>query len=489
MSSHAKAARESNPRSNYTLADLAEWDARIREKADEFGLDCYTQEFEICDHTGMLGYMAYSGMPSHYPHWSYGKSYEKLKTLYDHGVSGLPYEMVINSDPAIAYLMRDNTLLLQILTIAHVYGHNDFFKNNFTYRSTRAELTIEIFKAHAMRVRRYAEDPSIGIEKIERILDAAHALSWNCRRNLAIRKRSREEQIDLALEQAHPRPDPFAKIHARQEFTEPDLRKVPLEPDEDLLLFIRDHNPYLAEWEKDLLTIVDEEAKYFIPMMETKIMNEGWASFWHHKIVESLKLEQGLHLEFIVRHNQVVRPIPGQLNPYHLGFKIWEDLERRWTNPTADEIKRDGAPTKSARDKLFEVREVERDTSFLRRYLTEDLMREMDIFQYEARGEDLVVDKVADDEGWREVKETLIRNVGTSSIPVIKVEDADFGQTRTLYLKHHHDGRDLHLEYAEKTMAYINRLWGREVVMETTLDSKRSLLCFNERGFSTRALK
>ncbi len=113
----------------------------------------------------------------------------------------------------------------------------------------------------------------------------------------------------------------------------------------------------------------------------------------------------------------------------------------------------------------------------------------MDIFQYEARGEDLVVGKVADDEGWREVKETLIKNVGTSSIPVIKVEDADFGQTRTLYLKHYHDGRDLHLEYAEKTMAYLHRLWGREVVMETTLDSKRSLLCFNERGFSARAMK
>jgi hypothetical protein len=161
---------------NYELQDLVEWDARIRDKVAEFGLDCFTQEFELCDHFGMLGYMAYSGMPSHYPHWSYGKSYEKLKTLYDHGVSGLPYEMVINSDPALAYLMRDNTLLLQILTIAHVYGHNDFFKNNFTYRTTRASLTIELFKAHALRVRHYAEDPSIGVEKVEHVLDAAHAL-------------------------------------------------------------------------------------------------------------------------------------------------------------------------------------------------------------------------------------------------------------------------------------------------------------------------
>ena len=139
---------------DYTLKDLEYWDVRVREKVEEFGLDCYPQEFEICDHAQMLGYMAYSGMPSHYPHWSYGKAYEKLKTLYDHGVSGIPYEMVINSSPALAYLMRDNTLCLQILTIAHVYGHNDFFKNNFTFKSTRAEFTIGTFKAHADRVRR-----------------------------------------------------------------------------------------------------------------------------------------------------------------------------------------------------------------------------------------------------------------------------------------------------------------------------------------------
>ena len=178
----------------YELQDLEEWDARIRDKVRELGLDCYPQEFEVCDHNQMLGYMAYSGMPSHYPHWSYGKAYEKLKTLYDYGVSGLPYEMVINSNPALAYLMRDNSLLLQILTIAHVYGHNDFFKNNFTFKSTRAEYTIGTFKAHGKRVRPYVEDPSIGLEKVEAVLDAAHAVSLQCRRNLAMRKRTPDEE-------------------------------------------------------------------------------------------------------------------------------------------------------------------------------------------------------------------------------------------------------------------------------------------------------
>ena len=174
---------------NYSVDDLEVWDERIREKAEEFGLDPYPQEFEICDHNDMLGYMTYSGMPSHYPHWSYGKSFEKTKTMYDHGVSGLPYEMVINSNPSLGYLMRDNTLCLQILTIAHVYGHNDFFKNNFNFTAvTRAESTLSMFKAHAQRVRSYVEDPSIGPDAVERILDAAHALSMQLRRNRAVKR-------------------------------------------------------------------------------------------------------------------------------------------------------------------------------------------------------------------------------------------------------------------------------------------------------------
>ncbi len=215
----------------YTLKDLEYWDARIREQVAEFGLDCFPQEFEICDHAQMLGYMAYSGMPSHYPHWAYGKAYEKLKTLYDYGVSGIPYEMVINSNPALAYLMRDNSLCLHILTIAHVYGHNDFFKSNFTFRTTRPEFTLGTFKAHADRVRHYVDTPSIGLEKVENFLDAAHSLSLQCRRNLAVKKLSEEAERERLIAVATPPEDPFQRIHRRQEATEPDLKRVPPTPD------------------------------------------------------------------------------------------------------------------------------------------------------------------------------------------------------------------------------------------------------------------
>ncbi|MBI2349998.1 MAG: SpoVR family protein [Deltaproteobacteria bacterium] len=462
----------------YSIEELKEWNERIVARARELGLETYPQEFEICDHEQMLSFTVYSGMPSHYPHWSYGKNFEKLKTLYDYGVSGLPYEMVINSNPCLAYLMRDNTLLLQVLTIAHVYGHNDFFKNNFTFKPIRSEFTIETFKAHADRVRSYIEDPSIGLEKIERILDAAHALSLQCRRNLAIRKETAAEQQERRLEEAQPSTDPFQSIHRRKEYAPPDLNRVPLYPEEDLLLFIRDHNSHLSDWEKDLLTVVHEETQYFIPQMETKIMNEGWASFWHKRILESLELPQGMKLEFLVRHNQVLSPVAGGINPYHLGMKLWEDIERRWDNPLPEKEKDFGPSRKSGREKIFEVREVERDSSFLRRYLTEDLIRELNLFEYQTRGGDKIISRVADADNCRAIKETLIRNVGTGTVPIIKIEDADYNNNRVLFLKHYHDGRDLHLEYAEKTLQYLYHLWGREVMLETIINDKKSLLCF-----------
>mgnify|MGYP001987601431 CR=1 FL=1 len=261
------------------------------------------------------------------------------------------------------------------------------------------------------RVRSYLEDPSIGVDKVEAILDAAHALSMQCRRNLAIKKLSLKEQRERMIEAARPAVDPFEDLHQQEEYKAPDLNKIPASPEADLLLFIRDYNRKLSDWERDLLTIVHEALEYFLPQMETKIMNEGWASFWHREIMHSLDLPQELHLEFLVRHNQVVRPFPKGLNPYYLGLKVWDDIKRRHDDPTPEEIEKYGKPTETGMEAIFAVREVDRDASFLRRFLTEELMREMDMFEYEPRGEDLVISKVSDKDGWRKVKETLIQSV------------------------------------------------------------------------------
>jgi stage V sporulation protein R len=463
---------------NWTLDELARWDDRIQEKVQEFGLDCYPQEFEVCDQTAMLGYMAYHGMPSHYPHWSFGKSFEKTKTMYDHGVSGLPYEMVINSDPCLAYLMRDNSLCLQILTIAHVYGHNDFFKKNFNFAAgTRADETVAMFKARADRVRRYQEDPSISALVVEEWLDSCHALSFSRSKNPSVPRLSHTDQVRRAIEAASPPEDPFPLLARRTEAPPPDLSRVPLEPDEDLLLFIRDHRRDLADWQRDILTIVDDEARYFIPQIETKIMNEGWASFWHHKIMNSLGLPQDIHLEFLVRHNQVVCPHPRSINPYHLGFVLWHRIEEKFG----------GADTPEGRRKMFEVRESDRDTSFLRRFLDAETMREIDMFSYAQRGEHYVVDEVAE-EGWEDIKAKLIRQTGTASMPTIKIHDADYGGARGLYLVHEHEGRDLEVTHAEKTLGHLRHLWGGKVWLRCILRGKPTLLCSGPDGFDAKLI-
>jgi len=470
---------------NYTIEELQRWDERILEKARELGLDPFPQNFEICDHFQMIGSIAYSGMPARYPHWSFGKAYERQKTLYDYGITGLPYEMVINSNPSLAYLMRDNSLLLQILTIAHVYAHNDFFKNNFTFRHSRPELTVERYKSHADRVRGYIETPGIGEEKVERIMDAAHALAFQCRRNLEIKRLTREEQKNRAWASSQSRFDPHQAIHKRPEWKAPDVEKIPLEPDEDVLLFIRDYNSQLSEWEKDLIGIVHEETEYFLPQIETKIMNEGWASLWHKRILEALDLPQDLHMEFLVRHNQVLKPSPGQINPYFLGFKVFEDIEKRWDDPSDEERRDFGRKGGEGRQKTFQVREADRDVSFLRQYLTEELIREMDLFQHEKRGGERIVTQVADEENWTKIKETLVKSAGLAGLPVIKVVDADYQGNRTLYLQHDYDGRELDLEYAEKTLKYIQQLWGFEVILETLLDDKRHHLVHDGTQFRT----
>ncbi len=456
---------------DWTVDELQRWDEQIREKVEEFGLDCYRQEFELCDHHAMLGYMAYHGMPAHYPHWSYGKSFEKTKTLYDYGVSGLPYELVINSDPCLAYLMTDNSLCLQILTIAHVYGHNDFFKNNFTFTSaTDAKETIGSFKARADRVRSYIEDPSIGDDRVERVLDAAHALAFCMSPNAAMPRLGVDEQRRRAsVEETTPPYDPFAVLHKRAEPPKATTERFPPEPVSDILAFMRDHHPTLAEWERDLLDIVDAETRYFLPQIDTKIMNEGWASYWHHKILESLDLPHDVRIEFMVRHNQVVCPHPGSINPYHLGFVLWHKIAER-----------------HGEEAIWSVRESDRDAAFLRRFLDVETMRELDLFSYEPKGDKLVVDSVADDEHWEDVKRKLITQVGSGNNPSIRITDADFNRRRELYLKHEHDGRDLHLGYAERTLQHLYTLWGRRVLLETQVNGKPTRLAFDEDGFDAR---
>lgn len=446
----------------WTVNDLERWNGKIEALAKKLGLDYYEQEFEIIGYQDMLGYEAYVGMPSRYPHWSFGKSYEKNRTLYRYNLTGLPYEMVINSNPCLAYLMKENTLLLQILTIAHVYGHNDFFKNNRLFKEgTEADYTIEMFKRHADKIRNYINDPSIGYDSVERILNAAHAIKLQISRIAGEKKVSDSViakelilEYQKKLENRNPL-EPYAKPEM------PDVSKIPMQPEDDIMYFIIKHGS-LEEWEKNVLEIVREETLYFIPQIETKIMNEGWASYWHYTILNELELPDSLHLEFIKRHNDVVAPWRGGLNPYYLGFKVLEDIERRY-----------------GREKIFEVRETERDASFLRRYLTQELCEELHLFEYVKKGESYYVEEVSDDIGFTGIRNTLCSNCGMGMVPVIRVIDMN-PKTRFLQLEHVYDGRELNLDYAEATLKHVQELWGHVVSLSTKISGKEIKITCNE---------
>lgn len=414
---------------NYTVKDLEKYNERIEELAREMGLDYYTQEFEIISFEDMLCYEAYVGMPSHYSHWSYGKTYDRLKTAYKYNLSGLPYEMVINSDPCIAYLMKDNTLLVQILTIAHVYGHNDFFKNNRLFKTyTNAKLTVEKFKNHADRIRSYIHDPSIGYEAVERILDAAHSIRYQCH---SFDKTSRlyDEKIEY--------------------------------PYTNLLDFLSRFG-HLEEWQKDILQIVEEESQYFYPQIETKIINEGWATFTHYTILKNLNLPQEMMIEFLKVHNGVVCQVPGNLNPYYLGFKIWEDLYHKH----GEDFKQ-----------LLPIREQERDASFIRKYLTLDIALESNLCQFQEEERYYTISEVADSEGYKQIRNTLANEVGMGGMPIVQIKDVVSAEN-TLVLEHVEDGRELNLAYATETLKYVQTLWGGKVILLTTLsDIPRRIVC------------
>lgn len=433
----------------YVLKDLIEWNEVIESKAKELGLNFYPQEFEIIGFNEMLGYEAYVGMPSRYPHWSFGKSYEKNKTLYSFNLTGLPYEMVINSNPCLAYLMRENTLPLQILTIAHVYGHNDFFKNNRLFKEgTRAKLALEMFKLDGEIIREYINAPGIGYEKVERILDAAHAIRYNIGRVIGRKEITDEEIRKNRIDDYKKAIENKSILDMDMVIEEPILDKIPLEPYDDVVGFIIKYGK-LEEWEKDIVRIVKRETEYFMPQIETKTMNEGWASYWHYNILKSLDLPEGLHFEFLKRHNDVVAPILGGLNPYYVGFKMFEDIERRY-----------------GKDKIFEVRAMERDASFIRRYLTQELCEELNLFQYGKKNFDYVIEEVSDEGGWKEIRDNLAFTAGLGSIPYIRVTDLNT-RDLTLTLEHVYDGRELEATYAKETLKYVQQLWGYKVRLLT----------------------
>ena len=430
--------------SDWTVADLQKWDDKICRVGEDLGLDWFPIDYEIIDYAEMLGAMAYTGLPTHYRHWSYGKEYERTHTLYNMGQTGLPYEMIINSNPSIAYLMRENALYIHILTMAHCVGHSDFFKQNRMFAHTDPSNIIGSFKSAAKYVRQLIEDPSIGIDRVEKILDAAHSIKYQVPRFPGIKYKSRAELIEAEKDKMAENPK-----------YKPDLTRVPLRPEYNLLRFIADHSKYLEDWERNLILIVEESSKYFIPQALTKIMNEGWACTIHQKIINELNLPDSLYLPFVKLHNQVIRPHLGQINPYHLGYKLFQKI-----------IEEKGF------EEAMTIREVHNDITFLRFYMDEEFMRDNNYFSYsfDKNKQGSIVDDISDEEGWESVRDAMIKNVGLGRLPVVYVDEIE--KDGTLSLVHEHDGRDMELNYARKVFDFIETLWGDNVKLITMVEDE-----------------
>lgn len=463
--------------------------AEITEIARGFGLDFYPMRFEICPADIIYTFGAY-GMPTRFSHWSFGKSFHRMKLHYDLNLSRI-YELVINSDPCYAFLLEGNSLIQNKLIVAHVLAHSDFFKNNVHFKNTKRDM-VESMAASAERIREY--EIRYGKEEVEAFLDAVLSINEHVDPSLM---RAKHFWRSDAAEEQESKPhqatrEPYAdlweldKDQANERSFESSSvqRKRPSEPEKDLLLFLEAHSLVLEDWQRDIMTILRDEMLYFWPQLETKIMNEGWASYWHVRILREMDLSEAESVEFAKLHASVIQPSPTGINPYHLGFKMFEDIERRWDEPTEREREQFGRTPGQGREKIFEVREVERDMSFIRNYLTEELVEDLDLYLFHKRGNEWVVS----DKQWERVRDQLITARVNGGFPYITVQDGDYLQNGELYLKHHYEGWELDLKHLEKTMPYVFQLWGRPVHLETMIEDRSVLFTHNGKKTQRRLL-
>ncbi|MFJ8734988.1 MULTISPECIES: SpoVR family protein [Bacillus] len=455
----------------------------ITEIAEGFGLDFYPMRYEICPAEIIYTFGAY-GMPTRFSHWSFGKQFHKMKLHYDLGLSKI-YELVINSNPCYAFLLDNNSLVQNKLIVAHVLAHCDFFKNNCRFQNTKRDM-VESMSAAAERIKEY--EHIHGTKEVESFLDAVLALQEHIDPSLVRSKLSwnldDEDEYEEDKPKRHtPYDDLWGMDEPKTREKKKTIKQFPPKPEKDILLFIEAHSRELEPWQRDVLTMLREEMLYFWPQLETKIMNEGWASYWHQRIMRELDLDSSESIEFAKLNAGVVQPSKTGINPYYLGLKIFEDIEERYDHP-CEELKKAGVTEGSGRSKMFEVREIESDISFIRNYLTKDLVMREDLYLFQKQGRDY---KVIDKE-WKAVRDQLVSMRVNGGFPYLTVIDGDYLKNNELYIKHWYEGIELDLKYLEKVLPYLYQLWGRSVHIESVLEGKEVMFSYDGKGVHRKYL-
>jgi len=495
--------------------EIAEQVQVIRDYIYEEGLDVFETIFELVDVDQMNQVASYGGFPQRYPHWRFGMEYEHLRKQQTYGLSKI-YEMVINNDPCYAYLLNDNLMVDHKTVIAHVFGHCDFFKNNIWFQHTNRKMMDEMAN-HATRIRRYID--RYGFDEVERFLDTClsiedlidpHSMFM---RRLPLPKRidenERQEIEDRLVRYPAKRymdrfinpPEKLAAERERLRAKRVKEKKLePAEPIRDVMLYLLENAP-LADWQADILDIIREEAYYYAPQTQTKIMNEGWATYWHSVIMTRYCLRDDELIAYCDHHSGTLAHTPGRLNPYKIGVELFRDIEERWNlgrygkeyEELEDiETRRNWGKDRKypkwikgkespGREKIFQVRRIYNDVTFIDEFFTPEFVEKHNLYHYHydpATNRMVMVHRDFD-----KIKQQMLFSLSNNAKPYIYVVDGNYANRGELYLAHKHNGVDLQIKYAVETLKNIQTIWGRPVHLQAYIDDEMILFsCDGEKS-------
>lgn len=486
--------------------ELAKLRDEIRGYAVGFGLDFFETVFELLDYDQINSVASLGGFPVRYPHWRFGMEYDQLSKSYTYGLQKI-YELVINNDPSYAYLMKSNNMVDQKLVMAHVYGHVDFFKNNTWFSKTNRKM-IDTMANHAVRIREMMEVH--GVDRVENFIDKCLSLENLIDPFLPFTPKKKKEEEGQAGEKKPPgrlkvdrgymdsfiNPPDFVEEQKRKmEVQVVKNKRNPPEPQKDILLFLLDNAP-LETWEHDVLSIIRDEAYYFAPQWQTKILNEGWASFWHSRIMTEKALKDSEVIDYADHHAGVTAMSPGRVNPYKIGIELLRDIEDRWNRGAfgkeydeCDDLVAKQKWNKNlglGRQKVFEVRRVCNDVTFIDEYLTPEFCDRLKLYTYQFNRRTNQYEIA--DRDFKKIKEKTLFSLTNMGQPFIFVADGNYLNKGELLLLHRHGGVDLDTKYTRETLMNVSAVWRRPVNLETEVDGQRKLYTWNNGEFSEKFL-
>lgn len=485
---------------------------RICKIAEEAGLDFFETIFELISYDQINQFAAYGGFPVRYPHWKFGMEYEHLSKSYEYGLSKI-YEMVINTDPCYAYLMEGNAMMDQKLVMAHVYGHCDFFKNNIWFSKTNRKMMDQMAN-HATRIRRYVD--RYGYDTVENFIDICLSIenlidryspyntkvsggyeAENLSNNTPRGGSSNDPNYLLKVNKPYMRdyinPPEFVKEQKRKmaEAVSAKRQKFPPEPEKDILKFLIHFAP-LEEWQQDVLSIIREESYYFSPQGMTKTMNEGWASYWHSKLMTEKILNDSEIIDFADHHSGTMAMSPNSYNPYKVGIELFRDIEDRWNKgrfgrewEDCDDIRERKNWDKKlnlGREKIFEVRKIYNDVTFIDEFLTEDFCVRNKLFVYKFNKKTGQFE--VDTRDFKAIKAKLLFHMTNFGQPIIKIEDANFENRGELLMVHMHEGIDMQPDFLSATLKNVFKLWQRPVNIATVMEGEGFLFRYDGNEFT-----